>query len=79
MQCHKDNIRLLTDVNDMRAEEILLPIRTKCLHCINIRILILNSAYRSCPVYILFKHILPVLIRITQKYIQKHDLMTFAL
>ena len=59
MQCHKDNIRLLTDVNDMRAEEILLPIRAKCLHCINIRILILNSAYRSCPVYILFKHILP--------------------
>ena len=27
MQCHKDNIRLLTDVNDMRAEEILLPIQ----------------------------------------------------
>ena len=78
MQCHKHNICVLTDFDDMRAEEVLLPIRSKCLHRINVRILILNGT-NSCPVHILLKDILPVIMLITQKNIQKHYLMTFAL
>ena len=77
MQCHKDNIRLLTDRKYIRAKEMLITIGTHRLYLRKVRLAFANSSDVLCPVLFQRKYIVCALSFIAKIYIQHHCFMPF--